>query len=77
METGGSVVADTATQHLVQSIPETQRLGTWLCQELLTIDTAPDAGSRNVDGKASAPEAPGLGVEPDVAVLGDPVATYS
>ena len=33
METGGSVIADTAAQHFAQSIPLENRLGTWLCRK--------------------------------------------
>ena len=77
MDTGGTVLADTAVQHLAQTLPAHLRLGTWLCQELLTIDTAPQAGSRNIGGKAFAPQAPGLGVAPDPAVLGEAVAIYT
>ena len=77
METGGSVIADTAAQHLAQSIPIENRLGTWLCQEMLTVDTAPGRGSRNTDGATAIPPGmPGLGVAPDEAVLGAPVAVY-
>ena len=77
METGGSVIADTAAQHFAQSIPLENRLGTWLCQEMLSVDTAPGRGSRNIDGDSSIPPGlPGLGVAPDEEILGDPVAVY-
>ena len=77
METGGSVIADTAAQHLAQSIPATNRLGTWLCQEMLSLDTAPGRGSRNADGASCIPPGlPGLGVAPDEELLGAPVAVY-
>lgn len=80
METGGSVLADTACHHLAQSIPTEYRLGTWLCHEMLTADAdpcAPDVGSRNDNGLAHAPDLPGLGAAPDEAWLGDPVAVYA
>ncbi len=77
METGGSVIADTAAQHLAQSIPVENRLGTWLCQEMLTVDTAPGRGARNTDGASAIPPGlPGLGLAPDEEILGDPVAVY-
>lgn len=77
METGGSALADTASQHLAQSIPRQYRIGTWLCQELLTVDTAPGAGSRNTDGDSQIPDrSTGLGVTPDEDILGRPVAVY-
>lgn len=76
MDTGGTVVADTVVQHFAQSIPAERRLGTWLCQELLNEDSASGRGSRNTAGCSEAPEAPGIGVAPDMDFLGDPVAVY-
>jgi L-alanine-DL-glutamate epimerase-like enolase superfamily enzyme len=77
METGGSVIADTATQHFAQSIPRHCRIGTWLCQEMITVDTAPGLGSRNLNGDSCIPNgATGLGVAPDESILGRPVAVY-
>jgi L-alanine-DL-glutamate epimerase-like enolase superfamily enzyme len=80
METGGSVVADTQCHHLAQTVPAEHRLGTWLCHEMLSTDAeaCPDgSGSRNVNGHAAAPDAPGLGCAPDEGWLGDPVAVYT
>lgn len=48
---------------------------TWLCHEMLTVDTA-TGGARNQGGKTFAPEAPGLGVEPKIDVLGEAIAVY-
>ena len=76
METGGSVLSDTVAAHLSQSIPAPSCLGTWSCQEMVSVDPAPGQGARNVDGCFSAPSLVGLGVEPDLAVLGEPVAVY-
>jgi len=76
MDTGGSVLSDTAVAHFAQAIPAVSCLGTWSCQEMITVDPAPDQGSRNVDGCFTAPDLPGLGVEPDAAILGAPVAVY-
>ena len=74
-ETGGSVIADTGAAHLAQATPEPFRRATWLCHDMLTKDTA-KGGARNQGGITHAPEAPGLGVEPDLEVLGEPVAVY-
>lgn len=76
MDTGGTVVADTVVQHFAQSIPREMRLGTWLCQEMLTEDSAPGRGSRNVNGESVAPDLPGIGVAPDENFIGGPVAVY-
>jgi L-alanine-DL-glutamate epimerase-like enolase superfamily enzyme len=76
MDTGGTVLADTAVAHLAQSIPAPSCLGTWSCQEMITVDPAPGQGARNLDGCFTAPDLPGLGVEPELSCLGDPVAAY-
>lgn len=75
-ETGGSVLADTAAVHLAQSTPVTHRRGTWLCHDMLSMDAAPGQGARNHMGHTVAPALPGIGVEPDLAMLGEPVAQY-
>ena len=77
MATGGSVLADTEATHLSQIIPEEMRLGGWSCQEMLTVDVAPGQGSRNQDGYLYTPDTPGLGVAPNEAILGEPVAVYN
>ncbi len=74
-ECGGSIIADTGAVHLAQSTPETNLRATWLCHEMLTVDTATE-GARNQGGKTSAPEAPGLGVEPILDVLGEAISVY-
>lgn len=78
MDTGGSVIADTATQHFAQSIPRAARIATWLCQDMLSVDTAPGLGARNDNGDSQVPAGTvGLGVAPDEDVLGQSVAVYS
>jgi len=76
MATGGSVLADTEAAHLAQTIPPAMRLGTWSCQDMLSVDIAPGAGARNTGGKLTVGDAPGLGVTPDFESLGPPVAVY-
>ncbi len=76
MATGGSVLADTEALHLAATIPDDNMLGTWACQDMLTLDVAGGRGPRNKDGCLHLPEAPGLGVHPDENMLGDPVAVY-
>ncbi len=76
MATGGSVLADTEAAHLSQSIPPEFRLGTWACQDMLTLDVAAGRGARSDGGKLTVPSSPGLGVAPDEEALGDPVAVY-
>ncbi len=74
-ECGGSVIADTGAVHQAQITPANHLQATWLCHEMLTVDTA-TGGARNQGGKTFAPEAPGLGVEPKMDVLGEAIAVY-
>ena len=76
METGGTVVSDTAVAHLAQSIPTASCLGVWSCQDMITVDPAPGRGVRTENGCFTAPAAPGLGVAPELERLGDPCAIY-
>lgn len=75
-DTGGTVLADTAAVHLAQATPATHRRATWLCHDMIAVDLAPGAGARNRDGVTEAPDLPGIGVEPDMDVLGEPLANY-
>ena len=75
-DVGGSVLADTAALHLAASTPDANRLASWLCHYHLAVDPMPGQGARNIDGLATVPSAPGLGVVPDEAALGAPVAIY-
>jgi hypothetical protein len=76
MDTGGSVLSDTSVAHFAQTIPAPSCLGVWSCQEMVSVDPAPGQGVRNVDGCFSAPDLPGLGVEPELERLGSRVAVY-
>jgi len=73
--TGGSAIGDAGSVHLAQSTPATHLRATWLCHEMLTVNTAM-GGPRGQGGKTVAPEGPGLGVEPIMEVLGEPIAVY-
>jgi len=77
MDTGGTVLADTAVAHFAQTIPAASCLGVWSCQDMVSVDPAPGQGARNVDGCFSAPDLAGLGVEPELTLLGEPVAIYT
>lgn len=73
---GGSALADTAAIHLAASTPDANRLASWLCHYHLSVDPVPGQGARNMDGFATPPSTPGLGVIPDEALLGASIATY-
>jgi len=77
MDSGGTVLSDTAVAHMAQTIPASSCLGVWSCQEMISLDPAPGQGARNVGGCFSAPALPGLGVEPLAQRLGTPFAVYS
>ncbi len=72
----GTVINDTVVAHFAQSIPKERMLAAWSCQELVTFDPAPGRGARNIDGNFPPPSLPGLGVEPDVELLGAPIARF-
>jgi len=76
MATGGSVLADTEAAHLAQSVPEEFIRACWSCQDMLSVDLAPGRGPRCTAGHITIGETPGLGVEPDERLLGEPVAVY-
>ena len=76
MATGGSVLADTEAAHLAQSIPRAFCRACWSCQDMLTLDIAPNSGPRCEDGFITIDNTPGLGVVPDESILGAPVAVY-
>jgi len=76
MATGGSVLADTEAAHLAQSIPDAFMQACWSCQDMLTLDIAPDSGPRCTDGFITVDDTPGHGVTPDESILGKPVAVY-
>ncbi|MEZ5924626.1 MAG: mandelate racemase/muconate lactonizing enzyme family protein [Hyphomicrobiaceae bacterium] len=73
---GGSALADTAAIHLAASTPQEFRLASWLCHYHLSVDPVPGQGARNADGYVTPPSLPGIGVEPEVAYLGEPSAVY-
>ena len=77
MPTGGTVLADTDAVHFAQTIPPEFRLRCWSCQDMITVDPAPGCGVRTQAGAMTIdPDLPGLGVQPDLGWLGDPVAEY-
>lgn len=74
-DTWGGDVATAAIAHLAHSTPERLRFSTTDFNSYVTVRTA-DGAPRGRDGAMAAPDAPGLGIAPDRAALGKPVATY-
>ncbi len=75
-EVGGSALADTVAIHLAASTPDENRLASWLSHQHLAFDPVSGHGTRNINGYAIPPQAPGIGVEPDPKVLNEPLAVY-
>ena len=75
-DVGGTALADTAAIHLAASTPQSHRLASWLSHAHLADDPFAGQGARNVDGFATPPDLPGLGVDPDPEMLGKPCAIY-
>jgi L-alanine-DL-glutamate epimerase-like enolase superfamily enzyme len=76
-DVGGSALADTAAIHLAASTRDENRLASWLCHYHLSVDPVEGQGARNESGFATPPSVAGLGVQPDLNILGDPVAVYT
>lgn len=74
-DTVGSEIAFAAVLHVAQSTPRSMLRCALDTRSMVSLSTASfDAPVR--DGGAMVPAAPGLGVTPDLDVLGDPVAQY-
>ena len=74
-ETGGTVIAGTAAIHLAVATPLRYRLGTSDSTRLHTVIPA-QGGYVFTHGKAILSEQAGLGIDPDLEILGKPVAIY-
>lgn len=72
---GGDIIT-AAIAHLAHSTPESLRFSATDFNSYVTVRNAIGAPQR-VDGTMAASDAPGLGIEPDFDVLGDPVAVYA
>ena len=74
-DTGGSDIAAAAVAHLAASTPAQMFRGAWDPREL--ADAANAGGVPEiVEGRYLRPKSPGLGVVPDLKVLGEPVSVY-
>ncbi|MEM6305703.1 MAG: mandelate racemase/muconate lactonizing enzyme family protein [Pseudomonadota bacterium] len=76
-DVGGTALADTAALHLAASTPAANRLASWLAHDHLRVDPVPGQGVRNLGGHVVLPDAPGLGVAPNVDALGEAVGEYT
>ena len=74
-DTGGSAISDTAVIHLALSTPPEFDRATWDCSQHHSVLTA-TGGYWKKNGRAMVSDNPGLGVEPVMDILGDPIAVY-
>jgi len=71
----GGDITTAAIAHLAHSTPETYRFSSTDFNSYVTVSNASGAPRRE-DGRMRASEEPGLGIVPDIDVLGTPVAAY-
>jgi cis-L-3-hydroxyproline dehydratase len=75
-DTMGSDIAFAAIVHMGQTVPDRLLRCVLESRDMVSVSTA-DGDFPVHDGRVGAPDAPGLGIEPRVDVLGAPVATYA
>ncbi|NES07435.1 MAG: mandelate racemase/muconate lactonizing enzyme family protein [Okeania sp. SIO2F4] len=75
-ETGGSVIGGTGAIHLAVATPLRYRLATSDSTRLHTVIPA-KGGYTYKKGTGIPPETPGLGIEPIMEILGEPIAVYT
>ena len=75
-DTWGSDIATAAISHLAHSTPPRYLLMSTDFNSYVTKDTAKDA-PRRVQGRMRAPDGPGLGIQPVMDVLGEPLFEIS
>jgi L-alanine-DL-glutamate epimerase-like enolase superfamily enzyme len=71
-DTWGGDIVTASIAHLAHSTPPRHLFTATDFNSYVTVQTA-DGAPRRLDGRMSAPTAPGLGVRPKMDVLGDPV----
>jgi L-alanine-DL-glutamate epimerase-like enolase superfamily enzyme len=74
-DTVGSEIAFAAIIHLGQSVPKRNLNCVLDCRDMVTTSIA-NFDAPITDGGVMAPLAPGLGIQPNLDTLGDPVATF-
>lgn len=74
-ETAGSDIAFAAIVHMGQTVPERLLRSVLESRDIVALKTA-DGDFQVTNGRVVAPATPGLGIEPRLGVLGEPVASY-
>ena len=73
---GGDIIAAACT-HIGASIKPTLNEGVWLAEPYISTPYDTENGVQIIDGYIKCPQSPGLGINPDEAMFGAPVASYS
>jgi L-alanine-DL-glutamate epimerase-like enolase superfamily enzyme len=71
---GGDIIAAACT-HIGATVDPRLLEGVWLAQPYIEGHYDPDGGVEIIGGHIDLPKGPGLGVTPDAAIFGDPVAS--
>lgn len=71
-DTWGGDIVTASIAHLAHSTPPRNLFTATDFNSYVTVQTA-DGAPRRVDGRMAAPDGPGLGVQPRMEILGDPV----
>lgn len=74
-DTGGGEFVQAAIAHLAHSTPNNLLMSVWDCAEMTDVSVGLNTFVEHGYMQASAK--PGLGIEPNMEVLGEPVASYS
>lgn len=74
-DTVGSEIAFAAIVHLAQTVRPDLLRSVLECRDMVTLRTA-HGDFPIVDGMVKAPQTPGLGITPDLSVLGEPITSY-
>lgn len=75
-ETTGSDIAFAAIVHMGQTVPKRLLRCVLECRDMVAVQTA-NGDFPIVEGCVIAPDKPGLGITPNLEVLGNPVASYA
>lgn len=74
-EWGGDIIA-AAGAHLASTVQPRLNEGAWIAQPYLDHSYDPDGGVRIEGGHIAVPQGPGLGINPDATLFGEPVHVY-
>ena len=74
-DTGGSSIARAATAHVAAGVTASRLMSIWDCAAVLK-DPWGEGGVRNLGHALAATDGPGLGIQPDLGLLGAPLKHF-